>query len=196
MADEQTPITGEIITTARSVAEAEVIARAFIIDMTQEEAHGPVEPVYPITAVPEGMGEAITPASIAAACREALEMGQHWQWGQWSDDYGSGRGRFVPMIPVRHRWRVGQPAELWIAGGPCQSFPASYLAEWSLLLDDGPAFREQEARRRPAEAQGWRARWARRFPPSRQPELRPQDRVRRAPPGYFKIPRGDTHFGD
>ena len=161
---------------------------AFILDAREEETP---EPVYPITAIPEGLGEAITPASLAAMCADALDMGSVWPWQIGDDTRGHGRERSIPVIPVRHRWKVGFPPQLWVAGGPCQSYPAAFLADWTFLLEDR-GHEEREARRRAPQPKGWRAIWHRRFPSSRNPPIRPEDQLWKPPPGYFRIPRGDA----
>jgi hypothetical protein len=102
----------------------------------------------------------------------------------------------VPAIPVMHRWKIGAPMQLWAAGGPCRSYPAGFLADYTFLEHDRGS-EEREARRRPPQATGWRATWERWFPSSRDPISRPQDRaIRSPPPAYFKQPDGSKYHGE
>ena len=158
----------------------------------------PPEPVYPLTAIPEGLGAPITPEIIGAACDEALEMGDSpngWPWRLYRGEYQDARTRPVLAIPVMHRWKIGAPHELWAAAGNCRNYPAAFLADYTLVEHDRGG-EEREANRRPAPATGWRATWERWFPSSRNPPVRPQDQLRRPPPAYFKQPDGGRSWAE
>ena len=177
--------------------------KAFILDHTTTI---PPEPVFPLTAIPEGLGAPITPDIIGAVCDEALAMGDSpngWPWRLYRGDFRDARTRPILAIPVMHRWKIGAPHELWPAAGNCRNYPAAFLADYTLLFHDRGG-EEREAKRRPAQPTGWRAGWERWFPSSRNPVLRPQDRAFTSPPpAYFKIPDGggawaepNTHKAD
>jgi len=166
-----------------------------LIDTLEGLAHR--EPVYQRTAIPEGLGAPITPESITVACEEALETANVPSGLLWTLPAHDGRDPRqgpIPAIAVMHRWLVGAPIQLWAAGGPCKSYPAAFLADFTLLEHDR-AGAEREAKRRPQEAAGWRAKWERWFPSSRDPEIRTQDRAFAMPPvEYFRQPDGATCF--
>jgi hypothetical protein len=166
-------------------------------DMRGQE-HWP-EPLYPRTSLPGGLGAPITPASLAAACDDALEAASVPSGVSWTLErlsyFADPRRRPTPVIPVLDRWRIGAPVQLWVASGPCRTYPAAYLAEFTFLEDESRAIRE--AKSRPAKASGLRGLWASWFPSRKDPEIRPQDQgFKRRPPGYFKIPDGSKFYAE
>jgi hypothetical protein len=173
----------------------EKVIAAFVVDGRA----APPEPVYPITAIPEGLGAPITPENLAAMCDIALALGETpsgWPWRLPGGEGGFGRDREVPAIPVMHRWKIGAPTQLWTAGGPCRSYPAAFLADYTFLEHDRGR-EERGAKSRAEEATGLRALWSHWFPSSRDPVLRPQDcAIKSPPPAYFKQPDGNKHHGE
>jgi hypothetical protein len=158
--------------------------RAFINDHIPAP---PPEPVYPITAIPEGLGDPITPASLAARCEELLDMGpDHCPFHILRDDQGQGRESRIPAMAVMHRWKIGMPIELWSAAGSCRTWQAAFLADWTFLDDDRAAILKTHQ----PQGKGLRTLWQRWFPPDAPPS-RPEDFPYRRPPGYSKGISGD-----